>query len=58
MSPIQPEAIQIWFPLALQDRYVNHILMQSESQASGCVKLTYIQAGHLVRLWGYAYAKH
>lgn len=58
MSPIQPEAIQIWFPLALQDRYVNHILMQSESQASGCVKLTYIQAGHLVRLWGYAYVKH
>lgn len=58
MPHIQPEAVQIWFPPALQARYVNHILMQSESQAARCVKLTYTQATHLVRLWGYAYVKH
>ncbi|MEM9944912.1 MAG: hypothetical protein AAF810_02485 [Cyanobacteria bacterium P01_D01_bin.36] len=50
-----PEAVQTWFPPDLQQRYVDHILMQSNSHAS--CNLTSVQAGHLVRLWGYAHIK-
>lgn len=55
---LSPEDVQIWFPTELQKRYVEHVLMMSKSQVSGSMKLTPIQAGHLVRLWGYAYIKH
>lgn len=53
---LSPNDVQTWFPAALQQRYVDHILMQSNSHA-GSVKLTHVQAQHLVRLWGYAYIK-
>ena len=55
---LPPEDVQTWFPPVLQQRYVEHILIMAKSQVGSSMKLTPVQAGHLVRLWGYAYIKH
>ena len=57
MTSFQPEDVQIWFPPSLQKRYVDHILRQSEGVGERCIRLTNIQAEHLVRLWGYGYVQ-
>lgn len=47
-----PGAVEEWFPLDCQERYIEHIVHQPG------LKLTLKQATYLVRLWGYGYLKH
>ncbi|MGD1854187.1 MAG: hypothetical protein ACFB2W_08030 [Leptolyngbyaceae cyanobacterium] len=45
----QPNAVEEWFPIDLQNQYIEHIVHQPG------LKVTLTQATYFVRLWGYGY---
>ena len=46
---LRPGAVEEWFPLELQTKYIEHIVHQPG------LKITLRQATYFVRLWGYGY---
>ncbi|MEL7507914.1 MAG: hypothetical protein AAFX51_04900 [Cyanobacteria bacterium J06636_28] len=48
-SDLTPHAVEEWFPLDIQTKYIEHIVRQPG------LKITLRQATYFVRLWGYGY---
>lgn len=46
---LKPNAVEEWFPLDIQKKYIEHIVHQPG------LKITLTQATYFVRLWGYGY---